>query len=278
MPGLNSIPSLLRSDPIHAGLVRLLYTALPQVASVTTGVVVGAWLMAWRTAVRLGLAAGLAVDRHGGDPTGAPRGLLRSGADKDLSPAAARRWGCAYGAGSLLMAAVIAGMSLRALAETDAGVQLLCLGLTMATCAGQSSTRVACGHGSQSAPAASSWSPSPEAVCGMLISATRSSVVCSCFTVAPDCRIITERGPLKFRNGAYTYEISRQGSSVTYTVSDGKNSIAEPILYCFGQGHVGQTYLFRHNDLLYETRVSYFQKLHGLDFTIGHQTHHSDVA
>ncbi len=42
------------------------------------------------------------------------------------------------------MAAVIAGMSLLALSGADAGVQLLCLGLTMATCAEQSSTRVAC--------------------------------------------------------------------------------------------------------------------------------------
>lgn len=35
-------------------------------------------------------------------------------------------------------------MSLRALAGAEAGLQLLCLGLTMATWGGQSSTRVAC--------------------------------------------------------------------------------------------------------------------------------------
>jgi hypothetical protein len=89
--------------------------------------------------------------------------------------------------------------------------------------------------------------------------------------VAPDCRIITARGKLTFKNGPYTYELARQGKSVVYTVSDGAKSLSKPILYCFGQGHVGQTYLFRHNDVLYETRVSYFEKLHKLDFTIGHQ-------
>lgn len=89
--------------------------------------------------------------------------------------------------------------------------------------------------------------------------------------VAPDCKIVTARGKLTFRNGPYTYEIARQGQSVNYTVSDGTKSITKPILYCFGQGHVGQTYLFRHNEMLYETRVSFFQKLRGLDFTIGHQ-------
>jgi hypothetical protein len=89
--------------------------------------------------------------------------------------------------------------------------------------------------------------------------------------VAPDCKIVTALGKLTFRNGPYTYELSRQGQSVNYTVSDGAKSISRPILYCFGQGHIGQTYVFRHNDILYETRVSFFQKLRGLDFTIGHQ-------
>jgi len=90
--------------------------------------------------------------------------------------------------------------------------------------------------------------------------------------VAPDCKIVSTRGPLSFRNGNYTYEISRQGRNLMYKVSDGVNTIANPILYCFGQGHVGQTYFFRYNDMLYETRVSYFQKLGKLDFTIGHRT------
>jgi hypothetical protein len=90
--------------------------------------------------------------------------------------------------------------------------------------------------------------------------------------VAPDCKILTARGRLTFKNGNYTYELARQGQNITYKVSDGTNSISKPILYCFGQGHVGQTYVFRQNDVFYETRVSYFQKLRELDFTIGHRT------
>jgi len=89
--------------------------------------------------------------------------------------------------------------------------------------------------------------------------------------VAPDCRIVNAKGKLTFRNGPYTYTIAREGQQITYNISDGKNSLSKPILYCFGQGHVGQTFLFRHNNVLYETRVSYFEKLRGLDFTIGHR-------
>ncbi|HUS09839.1 MAG TPA: multiheme c-type cytochrome [Pyrinomonadaceae bacterium] len=89
--------------------------------------------------------------------------------------------------------------------------------------------------------------------------------------LAPDCRIVSARRRRTFRNGPYTYAIFRQGKSILYTVNDGTNTITEPILYCFGQGHIGQTYLFRHNDVLYETRVSYFQRIRDLDFTIGHR-------
>ena len=89
--------------------------------------------------------------------------------------------------------------------------------------------------------------------------------------VAPDCSIVTRTKHLTFRNGSFTYEVSREASTVTYTVTDGVNRVKEPILYCFGRGHVGQTYVFRHNGLLYETRVSYFENISGLDFTIGHR-------
>ena len=89
--------------------------------------------------------------------------------------------------------------------------------------------------------------------------------------IAPDCRILAARNRLTFKNGNYTYGLARQGTEITYTVSDGVKNIRTPILYCFGEGQVGQTYVFRYNDMLYETRISYFQKLNKLDFTIGHR-------
>src|SRR5437667_4825810 len=47
---------------------------------------------------------------------------------------------------------------------------------------------------------------------------------------------------LSFRVGRYNYQIARSGNRSTYTISDGTNSISEPILFCFGQGKAGQTY------------------------------------
>jgi Cytochrome c3 len=87
---------------------------------------------------------------------------------------------------------------------------------------------------------------------------------------AADCEILKKHTPLTFREGTYTYQITRRGAESVYTVSDGAGSISEPILYCFGQGVAGQTYIFRHGGALYESRVSFFRTLGGLGLTILH--------
>jgi hypothetical protein len=87
---------------------------------------------------------------------------------------------------------------------------------------------------------------------------------------AADCEILKRHTPLTFREGPYTYRITSRGGQSVYAVTDGVETISEPILYCFGQGVAGQTYIFRHGDSLYEGRVSFFQKLGGLNITILH--------
>jgi hypothetical protein len=87
---------------------------------------------------------------------------------------------------------------------------------------------------------------------------------------AADCEVLKTHPRLTFRNGPYTYTITRDGDGSTYTVGDGAATISEPILFCFGQGVAGQTYIFRHGGTFYESRVSYFTALGGLDITIQH--------
>ena len=84
------------------------------------------------------------------------------------------------------------------------------------------------------------------------------------------CEILKAHPRLNFRNGPYNYQIVRDGKQSIYTISNGLNSISEPVLYCFGQGKAGQTYVFRHKGVFYESRVSYYQEIQGLDFTIIH--------
>jgi hypothetical protein len=85
-----------------------------------------------------------------------------------------------------------------------------------------------------------------------------------------DCQVLKTRPQLSFRNDTFTYQIVREGSRSIYKITDGVNTISEPILYCFGQGKAGQTYVFRHNGVFFESRVSYYQEIQGLDFTILH--------
>jgi len=72
------------------------------------------------------------------------------------------------------------------------------------------------------------------------------------------------------RVGPYTFTISKVGAARTYTVSDGANSISEPLGWAFGLGNKGQTYVYQRNGGFYESRMSFFSTLQSLDLTPGH--------
>ncbi|HEY8151762.1 MAG TPA: multiheme c-type cytochrome [Vicinamibacteria bacterium] len=78
-----------------------------------------------------------------------------------------------------------------------------------------------------------------------------------------DSEVLRARPLLQFRSGAYTYEIAK-GS---YSASDGARSSTAPLRWAFGDGRVGQTYLFERDGALHEARVSYYDSVHALGFT-----------
>jgi hypothetical protein len=84
-----------------------------------------------------------------------------------------------------------------------------------------------------------------------------------------ECKVLSEHPRMTFKEGPYSYQIVRQGARTIYSVSDGVNTISEPILYCFGRGRGGQTYVLQHSGVLYECRMSYYQTIQNLDLTIG---------
>src|SRR6266404_49014 len=87
---------------------------------------------------------------------------------------------------------------------------------------------------------------------------------------AATSEILRAHPRLTFRSGPYAHEIVRRGDQSLYTVTDGVNTISEPILYTFGQGKAGQTYIFRHDGSFYESRLSYYRDIQGLDVTMGY--------
>ncbi len=84
---------------------------------------------------------------------------------------------------------------------------------------------------------------------------------------APDSGILAAHGRLTFQAGRIGYQIGTGESKGVYTVSDGAHSISTPLTWSFGDGHIGQSYLFERGGNFYESRVSYFDTLKALAFT-----------
>jgi hypothetical protein len=74
---------------------------------------------------------------------------------------------------------------------------------------------------------------------------------------------------LTLQAGQIHYQIAAADGKSVYTVADGARSISAPLTWSFGDGHVGQSYLFEREGNFYESRVSYFGPLGTLDFTPG---------
>jgi hypothetical protein len=87
--------------------------------------------------------------------------------------------------------------------------------------------------------------------------------------LADQSRILRLHPRMTFRAGPYSFEIFNEGARWLYRVSDSEQTQTEPLLYAFGFGLVAQTYVFRHNGKLFESRVSFYTALEGLDWTVG---------
>jgi hypothetical protein len=85
-----------------------------------------------------------------------------------------------------------------------------------------------------------------------------------------DAQILKEHPEMQVTRGAYTFAIHREGQRVMYSVSDGTNDFSVPIAWAFGFGSIGQTYVYEYGGDLYESEVSFYAPINGLDITIGH--------
>jgi hypothetical protein len=85
--------------------------------------------------------------------------------------------------------------------------------------------------------------------------------------------VLGQNQRLAFRKGRYLYEVRREGDSEVYSVSDGQRTIVVPILAAvgYGLGAVGQTFLLQYQGFLFESEVTYYDAIRGLDITPGHQ-------
>ena len=68
----------------------------------------------------------------------------------------------------------------------------------------------------------------------------------------------------------YNYKITQSDGKFFYSVRSGAGSASASLLWAFGSGEAGQTYVYEKNGTFYESRLSYYTKPHALDLTAGH--------
>lgn len=77
---------------------------------------------------------------------------------------------------------------------------------------------------------------------------------------------------LSFTSGRYTYTVETHAGATQYTVSDGQDNISVPVRWSMGAD--AQTWILQRNGQMYESLVSYYPVLHGLDITTGDEQIH----
>lgn len=80
--------------------------------------------------------------------------------------------------------------------------------------------------------------------------------------------ILHSHPQMNFDIGRYHYEIKTDAQRSVYSITDGVRTLTTTLLWAFGNGRVGQSYLFKKADgKFYEARVTYFDSLGNLHFT-----------
>ncbi len=77
---------------------------------------------------------------------------------------------------------------------------------------------------------------------------------------------------MTFQSEGYTYTVETVNGQSRYTVSDGTRSIAIPILWSLGAQ--AQTWVLERDGKLYESQVSYYPSVDGLEITTGDNRRH----
>jgi len=82
-------------------------------------------------------------------------------------------------------------------------------------------------------------------------------------------QILAAHPHLTFRAGRYVYEITRKDNQSFYTGDRWRKHAFGAGALCFRPGQAGQTYVLQVNDRFYESRLSFYNDIQGLDFTLG---------
>ena len=97
----------------------------------------------------------------------------------------------------------------------------------------------------------------------------RDSAMAHAATHAPDAESL-QHDPLSFQIGPCRYRITDTSGKKILRISKGGVSHSAVLLWAFGMGRIAQTYVYAQNGKFYESHLSFFTVLQGLDITPGH--------
>jgi hypothetical protein len=89
---------------------------------------------------------------------------------------------------------------------------------------------------------------------------------------AAESKVFREHKHITRQVGPYSYAIESSDAGTSYSVGNGANSISAQLSWAFGLGNKGQTYVYQQAGQFYESRMSFYKVLEGLDLTTGHSS------
>ncbi len=87
---------------------------------------------------------------------------------------------------------------------------------------------------------------------------------------AASSELLHQHPEMHFQSGPYTYTLETTADKSTYTVRNGKETSTHDLVWAFGAGSLGQTYVYQQGEKFYESHVSFYSGINGLDITTGH--------
>jgi hypothetical protein len=87
---------------------------------------------------------------------------------------------------------------------------------------------------------------------------------------ASDTAVLRSKAAMSNSTAPFETEVRRDRKGSTYTVARGGDAMTGQILWSMGDATMGQTFVLQSGGSLYESQLSYFKAIDGLDLTPGH--------
>jgi hypothetical protein len=90
-------------------------------------------------------------------------------------------------------------------------------------------------------------------------------------------KVLRDHPSMTATRGKFAYAISQTPEGFDYSVSDAGNRISATLLWAFGIANKGQTYMYERGGEFFESEMSYYPAIAGLDVTTGHEQKRSET-